>query len=583
MDNQSINRNPFEYEGANNLPEEYIITYYIEDYNFSRTIQSTKNIFLLGERGSGKTMTLLYNSYRIQYKKAKKEESAISLNKIGIYIPCNTPLFHKNEYEFLQNEKFKASIIGEHFLTLSVIYHICDTIEIIEEIREEISFLKIQLIEEFQYLLGVELKADDSSFFESLKKFLSRENVITQRRLNSFNSNGFYENAYTFSSLAIPFFDIISKIPSLKNSHFLLMIDDAHDLNQFQKRTINSWVAFRDHSIFSFKIATAKVNRPELITVNGGSILEGHDFITIDMEKPFQNSFSDFYKLAKDIIERRLLKNNVEATAEEFFPVNPNFEKDMIVAEEETRRLALIKYPNGTSKQIADYVYKYKRAQYFRSRPAKANLPPYSGFQLLVDISTGVIRNLLDPCYYMYESELDKHEENIKLIPYSTQSKLIIERSKAMWKRLNDGLHQEIEGCSVKQSTEIYHLFDNLMILFEKRLLNHKSEPRAITFTISQKDTADYNHIQELLIIAQKAQILYTRLSNAKDDGKQENYYVINKILFPSRGLDPHGQYARVSLKSKDLYLAAVRNQNIPFLDDDTEPILSNGSLFNDN
>ena len=149
--------------------------------------------------------------------------------------------------------------------------------------------------------------------------------------------------------------------------------------------------------------------------------------------------------------------------------------------------------------------------------------------------------------------------------------------------RLNDGLHQEIEGCSVKQSTEIYHLFDNLMILFEKRLLNHKSEPRAITFTISQKDTADYNHIQELLIIAQKAQILYTRLSNAKDDGKQENYYVINKILFPSRGLDPHGQYARVSLKSKDLYLAAVRNQNIPFLDDDTEPILSNGSLFNDN
>ena len=57
--------NPFEYEAANNLSEEDIINYYIEDYNYSRFIRSTKNIFLIGERGSGKTMTLLYNSFKI--------------------------------------------------------------------------------------------------------------------------------------------------------------------------------------------------------------------------------------------------------------------------------------------------------------------------------------------------------------------------------------------------------------------------------------------------------------------------------------------------------------------------------------
>ena len=68
-----MTKNPFEYEAANNLRPEDIIDYYIEDFNFSRFIQSTKNIFLIGERGSGKTMALLYNSFPIKYAIGKKE------------------------------------------------------------------------------------------------------------------------------------------------------------------------------------------------------------------------------------------------------------------------------------------------------------------------------------------------------------------------------------------------------------------------------------------------------------------------------------------------------------------------------
>ncbi|RZK04280.1 MAG: hypothetical protein EOO43_22540, partial [Flavobacterium sp.] len=225
------------------------------------------------------------------------------------------------------------------------------------------------------------------------------------------------------------------------------MIDDAHDLNKYQTKTINSWIAYRDHSIFSFKIATAKVNRPELITATGGSILEGHDFITIDMEKPLQNEYSDFFKLAKDIIEKRLLSNGISESAEEYFPISPEFEKDMQEAEEETLKQAYEKFGKTSGKQITDYVYKYKRALYFRNRSYKANLPPYSGFQTIVDISTGVIRNLLDPCYHMYEAELDRKGSDISQIPHSIQSKIIVDRSKSMWKRLQIGLHKEVDGC----------------------------------------------------------------------------------------------------------------------------------------
>lgn len=58
--------NPFEFEAANNLKDEDIIKFYIEDHNYTRFIRSTKNIFIVGERGAGKTMTLLYNSFSIQ-------------------------------------------------------------------------------------------------------------------------------------------------------------------------------------------------------------------------------------------------------------------------------------------------------------------------------------------------------------------------------------------------------------------------------------------------------------------------------------------------------------------------------------
>jgi predicted NACHT family NTPase len=82
----SVN-NPFQYEAANNLSEEMIAEFYVEDFNFSRVIQSKRNIFLVGERGSGKTMTLLYNSLRVQLAKHKKQEKAHPLHLAGLTYP----------------------------------------------------------------------------------------------------------------------------------------------------------------------------------------------------------------------------------------------------------------------------------------------------------------------------------------------------------------------------------------------------------------------------------------------------------------------------------------------------------------
>jgi hypothetical protein len=563
--------NPFKSERANALSDDEVLSFYIEDNTYARFIRSKRNIFLVGERGCGKTMALRYNSFGVLCKKAKKEGQDIDFSTIGIHI-SGSPILHKQEY-LLLNDDFRRSITCEHFLVLSIMYEIAHSLCNITEIKKVVKQESNRLFQDFEYILGFELRGD-YDFFTAVRNFTLHEAKLTQNKINGYDGD-FYDNTMSFSSIIIPFIEIIKSIPVFSNSHFLLMIDDAQTMNEYQIKTLNSWIAYRDHANFSFKVATTKVDRPKFITSTGGTILEGHDFTSIDMEKPFQNPDSDFYMLAKKIVKKRLELiglNDVEA--EDFFPENPEFTKNIKECEEAVRKEAEIKYPNGTAKQINDHIYKYARAKYYRDRleekKGKANMPPYSGFKMIVAVSTGIIRNLLEPCFFMFDLAFSNRNIDIKEISYAIQNQIIIEKSKELWKDIEDGLDRNVENCSSEQAKQIRQLFNHLMILFRNRLKTHKSEPRAITFTVSQKTTHEkaYNQVKHLLDIARKSQILYTRTSRSKDDGKLETYYIPNRLLFPSLGLDPEGQYARVSLKATDLWNAAEKNTPIPYGDE---------------
>lgn len=566
-------KNPFDHDAANNLSDEEIIDYYIEDYNFSRFIRSTKNVFLIGERGSGKTMTLLYNSFRIQHKIAKNNENPYQW--IGIHIPCNTPLFHKREY-LLIDDTYKKSIICEHYLVLSILYAIANTLSAINELINNIKPYSEDLYSTAEYIWDVKLEHSSSNFFEAIKKFVNKEIISTQKNINSRYSDSFYDNALSFSSTVVPFLLALTQLECLKESHYMLMIDDAHDMNEFQIKTLNSWIAYRDHSLFSFKVATSKVGRPARITSTGGSILEGHDFITVDMEQAYQNEKTSFYRLSTLIVERRLEKAGINVTATEFFPINKNFEKEL----EKYRLIALENAKNkygDDAKAVSDYAYKYQRAMYFKNRSPRANKPPYSGFKTIVAVSTGIIRNMLDPCYWMYESALSEQRNKkskrgcsiIKSISPAIQNDTICKRSEDFWTQLQLGLENIIPNCTQQESQQVYNLLQQLIVLFSKRLKAPISEPRAIVFSISQLDKfpKEKEIVLKLIDIARRAQYIYTRIGNAKDLGKSDILYVPNRIIFPNFGLDPDGQFARVSLKVTDLYNAAIHKKEIPFGD----------------
>ena len=557
--------NPFVYEGASSLDDDQILDYYIDDHNHARLIQSKRNVFLVGERGSGKSMALIFNSHRVQRLRAQRAKLPTPLDTIGVLIPCNTPIMHKREYLLL--EPFQASVVSEHFFALSIAF---EAVSALEGIPEAVDGAEdVGLREELEFVLDIEIPSEDP-VFSGLRKAIQREVVVTQKRINDATSSVFYDQSVSFASLVMPLLQSVRMIPKLSRSHFLLLIDDAHDLNEFQIQTLNSWIAYRDRSLFSFKVAAARVGRPSLITATGGPILEGHDFVEIDLEKPLHNEESSYGKLARDIVRVRLRKFEIDKIPSEFLPVHPQFEEDLCAAQERVRERALELYDVDDTKKIGDYVYKYGRAEYFRSRDSKANRPTYSGFSMIVYISTGVIRNLLLPCWKMYDaaiSQIPKDERkpgSLSELAPALQSATILDESSAAWERLKT-LDRSIEGCSADLATMIYNLFDNLAAHFRERLLHHKSEPRANSFSISQRAPDVMEKLDPLLTIAQKAQMLYVREGTAKEQGKRETYYIPNRILWPIRELDPHGQHARVSLRASTLLQAAM-GKGIPLL-----------------
>ena len=212
-------------------------------------------------------------------------------------------------------------------------------------------------------------------------------------------------------------------------------------------------------------------------------------------------------------------------------------------------------------------MFKYGRANYFRELArGKANRPYYSGLETITHLSTGVIRLLLEPCYWMYDDLLsnEKVNQEIKEISPTLQAGIIAKLSADLWEKIRDGVDREISDCTREQGLQVANLFEKLAELFRERLLDEScSEPRAITFSISAKNDTVMSQLSPIIDIARRAQLLYKRSGNAKDLGGMEDYFVPNRMLWPARGLDPIGQHARVSIQAKHL-LNACKGTKIP-------------------
>ena len=139
-----------------------------------------------------------------------------------------------------------------------------------------------------------------------------------------------------------------------------------------------------------------------------------------------------------------------------------------------------------------------------------------------------------------------------------------------------------MEDCSREDGRRLSNLFNALAGYFRERLLQHRSEPRVVQFSISDLSPESEGRLMPLLNIARRALLLYVRLGPAKAGGRRERFYVPNRMLWPARGLDPLGQHGRASLKASDLLAAATSGRKIPFEPAELSGAGGQGKLFDD-
>ncbi len=464
--------NPFQYEAASKLAPKEVLQYYVEDHNHSRFIRSKRNILLVGDRGSGKSMALRYHSLPIQVLKSEEDHEEPDLSLVCIHVPCNTPLMHKRDYDLIE-PSFLSSVLGEHFLVVSILIAACKTFL---ETKIGLEYDEAARVRErLELLWSADLTKGDC-IWNAIDLWCQSQLRDAQRAMNSSDECD-YRDAISFVSGIVPFFESLRRTTPFRDTHFSVMLDDVQDLNQAQIEVANSWLAYRDNSQFSFKVASTKTGGVRLKTSSGGQIIDGHDFTRIDMEGDYQNRQSDFGKLANDIVAKRLVLSGVEGDPEKFFPVHEDFKAALEEANVAARKDAHEKYGHNNPKAVSDYVYKYGRVYFFRNRAARANTPAiaYTGFEMLVHLSTGIIRNLLEPCFWMYDKHLSarSNDQVCEFIRPTLQSDVILDLSQKKWDQIKTLDRAGV--CVEKEAKALNLLLNHLAGLFRERLDKHES------------------------------------------------------------------------------------------------------------
>lgn len=539
---------PFIYAGANELDDKSILNFYIQSNEYEK-ILSKKNIFVIGQRGSGKSMILKYNTLSLQLMQSKNKIPDI----IGIYVPCNRPYFRKQEYMLLESTYEKA-IVSEHFLVLSIAKQLINTLIAHQDVLLTKNDMT-EIADELHFLFDIECTANNC--LTQMRRYLTKKFKEMQELLLT-HPEKLKINALSFGTLIFPIIEMINNCENLQNKHITFLIDDAQQLNQMQMKTLNTWVSYRDNSLLSFKIAITGKEEYLFHTETENSIMENHDFLEILLEESMFGSKADFNQFAKDVIRKRLELMQFKITdPDKYFASDKDIDKEL---QKIKQNYISGQYPESKKfqpEQRRKNASKIHRAIYFReiSSKHKANKPKkiYTGFDTIIGISTGVIRNLLIMCSEMYGCDTEHFERKSKSRPpqirTSTQYEAILDLSKKKWMDLKT-IDRRVTHCSKEDAERLHLFFENFGNMLLEKILNPEStEKRILSFYIIdiQTNKSFAEEIDKLFSIAKQDGYLYTRIGPDKSGGKTV-WYTPNRLLWPHLGLDPLGENGRFSL-----------------------------------
>lgn len=549
---------------------------FVDVFEDFTTIPQQGHVFLNGPRGSGKSMMFRFLLPDCQLID-KKASSYCELPFLSIHIPIKLTSINNPEFDLIKD--YGTYIFNEHILTLYFSEFVFDSLSklnyqnisnpdsIIKEIGEfyESSFkrkLKLcgwiepknlkfhpRTIEE----AFNNIKQICSDLFVEAKQFLKRnvQNISSPHLFQPVQYNG---PLLDYLSFLYPLLKDLKRVSIFPNKPIFLLVDDADNLTESQIVVLNTWVSYRTNSEVSLKIST-QLNYPTYNTINGTNIDCPHDYYDINILTVYSSAKNIYNKRIRQIVERRLQHffegTGISVTPDQFFPSDVEQDKQIEKIIEDIQKEYSLGKINAYSE--SDAIKRYAIPNYIYSLKGRSKSGytfNYAGFDMLVSISSGIIRHFLTPAAKMFNAQLrdlklsnknslptDVHEisdgiQNREIREYS--NKLIFDDYD---KHKLDKIQIKRDPKYLTKVNKLRNLIEGLGGLFGEYIISpERSERKVFSFAISGHIEPE---LQSVIDLGVKLGYFHKSVIGKKNGTGKQRLYILSRVMAPAFLLDP--------------------------------------------
>jgi hypothetical protein len=363
------------------------------------------------------------------------------------------------------------------------------------------------------------------------------------------------------------------------------MVDDADKLSVVQAKIINTWVWKRVLKEVSIKLSTQFLY-PTYFTVSDDRIETPHDFQSVNISDIYTSEYADHYRSrVRQIVERRLKAAGINRTAYQFFPEDIR-QREAIEALK--RSIAAEWKTSGRGFRPRDDANRYAVSEYMKkiSGSSKGGSKfSYSGFEQLVNISSGVVRYFLDPADKMFARQMTRKrgreaageelKQHLLEIAPHIQNDQIRKMSKDWYvdellKRTRDKGRRDTAIVALRYQ-KLKNLIDSVGSLFHVLLLSDRAERRVFSLAIDGVLGAED---QAVLDIGVSDGFFHRSTIGRKDPFGRADLYILTRRLAPYFNLDPTGfagyfyirpEYVSLAMSHPRKFLGWLRSRKLLF------------------
>ncbi len=560
-------KNPFQIKTPESLSAEETVSLFVDEYTEFPKIKAEGHTFIIGPRGTGKSMIFRY----LQPDCQCQHKALAEIDYLGLYIPLRNAGFTKiTEMKRLYN--VAAEYLNEHIM-VAFFMQKCFAELANQDLYAQTESLDAEGMRYFQECFlprlsgcdqkGIQIR-ENMKIFEVFHKMSQIMEKVYLEAINYAKKFSFtrepipYEGSlYEYLSFIIPLIEGLKEISCFSGKCVYFLIDDAHMLDTLQTRILNNWISSRTSGTVSLKISS-QYNYKNYYTTNGEMIEPPHDFSEVDMTMVYTGKTKKKYlNRVVEIIKKRLTNHGIDVSPEEFFEQNYEQEKRIQEIAEQYKK----RYDEGKGRgnRREDDALRYARPDYIKSLSGNSSTYSYAGFEQLVHLSSGIIRFFLESAYKMYaEEESVSNGKPILKISHSIQNKVV--RKDANDFLFNDlpkyGQQKEekmerdgedsYDGLTEGTPDELYpledikdlsNLIEGLGGLFHQILRSDKSERRVFSVAISDQPS---DKVKKIFRLGMRLGYFHKSTIGRKDSGSggRTALYILNRRLAPIWTLD---------------------------------------------